>query len=56
MPLPGIAHGANHKVIGERGDFAEVEDFQVNGFLGLGSPGRNQPVFSFVANFEEGSR
>lgn len=55
LPLPGIAGRADYKVVGERGDFAEVEDFQIFGFFGLGRPGRNQPIFSFVANIVEGS-
>jgi hypothetical protein len=46
--LPGIRNRANDKEIGKGGNFAKIEDPQVNSFLRFGSAGGSKPVGQFL--------
>jgi hypothetical protein len=48
MPLPGIRNRTDQEVVGEGSNLSQVENSQVEGFLGFGGPRGGQPVRKFL--------
>ena len=51
LDLFGVGSGANHEVIGERGDARQVQNLDVGGLLGFGGAHGDQPGGGFDLGF-----
>lgn len=48
VSLPRVRNRADNKKVGERGDFAQIENGKVNGFFGFSRTRRSEPIGQFL--------